>query len=367
MPEQNPPHRRTPEEIAETSRLEYGSLDLSGMVGTSFPAILRLENYRSAPSHKDKYDSPEWHDLHVTDIHHIEAAYLYDALGVDPSAAILDIGCGDGSGILNHAMNFEHKGDLVGLNLSPASYFYGEQRAASWADEQKRQAAEEGREANLPNIQFMPGDAMNLPPELKQNKFFVTKLEYILYHLENPQKAIDEALETLAEGGFLVVSSRGEDNMEVMWKENLPRIGEIIEADPPSTFYADYPIAQMQQDMADRNLVLKASYSQKEPLKITSDRLDTYAMTHTALYNHFKLHTPIDLGNGITRPTPTNEQIKKVVDDMIVNPAKIKMSEDPDYAITDKVHQVFYIYQKPYKTSAPRRGLILPSIINEVL
>jgi hypothetical protein len=57
MSEQKPPHRRTPEEIAETSRLEYGSLDLSGMVGTSFPAILRLENYRSAPSHKDKYDS----------------------------------------------------------------------------------------------------------------------------------------------------------------------------------------------------------------------------------------------------------------------------------------------------------------------
>jgi hypothetical protein len=52
MSEQKPPHRRTPEEIAETSRLEYGSLDLSGMVGTSFPAILRLENYKSAPSHK---------------------------------------------------------------------------------------------------------------------------------------------------------------------------------------------------------------------------------------------------------------------------------------------------------------------------
>jgi SAM-dependent methyltransferase len=351
------PHR-SKEEIARASSIEYGND--ANTEGTSMPAILRLLNYKTARSHNPDYDDPRWHDLHITDIHHIQARYLYDVLGVSTTASILDIGCGDGSGLLNHVMNYDHTGDLVGLNLSSASYVYGEQRAAAWEAEKRREAEEEGKHAELPNIRFFKGNAMNLPAFLKQGRFNVVKLDFILYHLSNPQKAIDEALEAMDDEGFLVVSTRGDDNMEEMWKENLPKIGRVLDAVPPPTFYADYPIEQLHSDMTERGLVCRAEYKQEEPMDITLAALDTYAFTHSILNNHFRLHEPVDLGNGNVRPTPTFERTSRAVDEVLVKPVKEKMMKDSSYVLQDKVHQEFRIYQKPKRLLVPRRRIILP-------
>jgi SAM-dependent methyltransferase len=359
MTEKRPPHHRTPAEIEAASDIEYGG-HTTDAVGTSYPAILRLLNYRTARSHNPEFDDPKWHNLHITDIHHIQLAYLYETLGVSTAASILDIGCGDGSNLLNHAMNFEHTGDLVGINLSPANYYYGEQRARTWRAEKIKKAEEEGRELVVPNIAFYPGNAMALPEFLKQGKFNVVKLDFILYHLPNPERAIDEALEAMDDNAFLVVSTRGEDNMEGMWKENLPKIGKIIDADPPSPFYADYTIERLKQDTGKRGLVQVASYSQKEPLDIGQDDLDIYAQTHAILNNHFVLHQPIDMGNGVMRSTPTYKQTMEAVNKAVIKPIKQKMDEDPNYVHRDKVHQVFYIYQKPEKLPVSQRKIKLP-------
>jgi SAM-dependent methyltransferase len=273
----------------------------------------------------------------------------------------LDIGCGDGSSLLNHAMNFEHTGDLVGINLSPANYYYGEQRARAWRAEKIKKAGEEGREPVAPNIEFYPGNAMALPEFLKQRKFNVVKLDFILYHLPNPQRAIDEALGAMDDDGFLVVSTRGEDNMEGMWEENLPKIGKVIEADPPSSFYADYTIERLKEDAGRRGLVQVASYSQKESLDIRQDDLDIYAQTHAILNNHFVLHQPIDMGNGVMRSTPTYKQTMEAVNEVVIKPIKQKMAEEPGYAHRDKVHQVFYIYQKSEKPPVSQRKIKLPT------
>jgi SAM-dependent methyltransferase len=359
MAENNLPQpHRSGEEIARASSIEYGND--ANTEGTSMPAILRLLNYKTARSHNPDYDDPRWHDLHITDIHHIQAEYLYRLLGISTTASILDIGCGDGSGLLNHAMNRGHTGDLVGVNLSSASFFYGEQRAAAWEAEERRKAEEEGKHAELPNIRFFKGNAMDLPAFLKQGRFNVVKLDFILYHLRNPQKAIDEALEALDNEGFLVVSTRGEDNMELMWKENLPKVGKKLDAAAPLTFYADYTIEQLEEDMAERGLVCRAEYRQKEPMDITLAALDIYALTHSILNNHFRLHEPTDLGNGNVRPTPTFERTSKAVDEVLVKPVREKMMKDPNYVLQDKVNQVFKIYQRPKRLFVPRRRIILP-------
>jgi ubiquinone/menaquinone biosynthesis C-methylase UbiE len=348
--ELTPKPHRSRGEIAESSRLEYG--DVSGGYGTSLPAILRLLIYRNAVSHNPDFDDPKWNNLHVSDIHHIQNYYLYNVLGISKSASVLDIGCGDGSGMLNLAMNYEHTGDLFGVNISPASYYYGEQRATEWEQARKSKAAQEKRDIKTPNIKFFQGDAMDLPEFLKQRKFNVVKLDFILYHLPNPQEAIDEALEVMDDDGFLVVSTRGEENMSVMWEENFPRIGKHIGATPPATFYADYPISQLEQDMAERGLVSVERYPQREPLNITPATLNDYALAHAIMYNHFTLHEPIDLGNGQLRTTPTFETVQKAVNEVVVEPAMLKMAQDPNFTLQDRVHQLFIIYQKSKKTKA---------------
>ncbi|MGF1427092.1 class I SAM-dependent methyltransferase [Kitasatospora sp. LaBMicrA B282] len=124
-------------------------------------------------------DRTATHRLHSITPDDPEAA-VRDALHLPDDRPLLDVGCGTGSFL--HALLPRHTGRLVGLDTSP-------------------QAVEATR---TDRIQAIEGSAEELP--FSEGEFAIVTARHMLYHVPNPQLALEQAHRVLRPGGVFVAT-----------------------------------------------------------------------------------------------------------------------------------------------------------------
>ncbi|MBW4509597.1 MAG: methyltransferase domain-containing protein [Scytonematopsis contorta HA4267-MV1] len=114
-------------------------------------------------------------------------AEMLSLLKVEPGNSIIDVGCGTGDDVRAIAKVMEFKGRFVGVDKSSTMIEEAKQRSAG---------------SKLP-AEFYICDAENL--EFPDNSFDCCRVERVLQHLDNPQKALAEILRITKPGGRIVV------------------------------------------------------------------------------------------------------------------------------------------------------------------
>lgn len=141
---------------------------------------------RDAASYDDVVDRFERYTEHFT---LPIARHLVDLARLEPSARILDVGCGTGVVARLAAAGLGPTGRVVGLDLS---------------DGMLRKAAELAQAAPGGNrIEFRKGDAERL--DFDTASFDATLSLYALRHLPHPELALKEMLRVLRPGGISVI------------------------------------------------------------------------------------------------------------------------------------------------------------------
>lgn len=120
-------------------------------------------------------------DIHQTGIDHLK---------LKGSESILEVGCGDGS-ILVNLRQGGHKGKLTGLEINDGMF---------------RESIEMQKKENLqPPIEFIVGSADNLP--FPDKSFDIVLAFFMLYHMPDIQKTLQEWKRILKDNGKVLIST----------------------------------------------------------------------------------------------------------------------------------------------------------------
>ncbi|USW49003.1 Putative Methyltransferase domain-containing protein [Septoria linicola] len=114
-----------------------------------------------------------------------EAFHLVQYL--KPDSRIIDVGCGIGSITFDLARRVPH-GYVLGVDFSAGSIATAKARAKA---------------AGLTNVEFIQGDAMDLPSSIPSNSFDISHSHQVLLHLPEPVKALKSILRVVKPGGIL--------------------------------------------------------------------------------------------------------------------------------------------------------------------
>jgi len=135
------------------------------------------------------------------------AAYLLPHL--DPSARVLDVGCGPGTITLDLA------------RLVPYGAVTGMDRSAGVISA----ALEAAEEANLPNVEFAVGDVYAL--DYADASFDVVHAHQVLQHLSDPVAALREMRRVCRPGG--IVAARDGDYAAFAWWPLVPELEDWLD------------------------------------------------------------------------------------------------------------------------------------------
>jgi len=155
----------------------------------SFPASARI---RRAPlEHITEETLP-------TDYHQ----YAYEVMGLRKNARILNIGSGDGLDEVRWTTEFNHTGDIVGVEVGARSISF---------DERFLLATDLLKKAGKCNVQFIEGNALMLPFH-KHTKFDAVTMWNVSYHVPDIRRALEEVLRVLHAYGKFEHLTNGENN-----------------------------------------------------------------------------------------------------------------------------------------------------------
>lgn len=115
-----------------------------------------------------------------------EGAFLLPYLRDDMS--ILDCGCGPGSLSLDLAKRLQKTGNIIGMDIQAG------QLAA---------AQEQAEQCGLDNVQFLQGSVFSLP--FPEQYFDCVLAHAVLYHIPNPEKALQEISRVLKPEGIVAL------------------------------------------------------------------------------------------------------------------------------------------------------------------
>lgn len=125
-------------------------------------------------------------DIHQTGIDHLK---------FKGSESILEVGCGDGS-ILVNLRQGGHKGKLTGLEINDGMF---------------RESVEMQKKESLqPPIEFIVGSADNLP--FPDKSFDIVLAFFMLYHMPDIQKTLREWKRVLKDNGKVLISTGSQLN-----------------------------------------------------------------------------------------------------------------------------------------------------------
>ncbi|NJN61052.1 MAG: methyltransferase domain-containing protein [Coleofasciculaceae cyanobacterium RL_1_1] len=110
----------------------------------------------------------------------------YDLIGAVPGVALLDIGCGTGDDAIALAQRVGATGYVVGLDRSEALI-----------EEARRRITDDLA------VIFAVGDSHNLP--FSANSFDGCRVDRVFMHLDDPQRALSEAIRVTRPGGRILV------------------------------------------------------------------------------------------------------------------------------------------------------------------
>jgi len=140
------------------------------------------------------------------------AAYLLAQLR--PGMNVLDVGCGTGTITVDLAQRVA-PGRVVGVDSEPQVI---------------GQARERARQLKIGNVEFVVGDAYDLPggpPDAPGERFDVVHAHQVLLHLADPVAALRHMLGATRSGG--VVAARDTDYAAMAWWPEDPRLDRWLE------------------------------------------------------------------------------------------------------------------------------------------
>jgi ubiquinone/menaquinone biosynthesis C-methylase UbiE len=149
---------------------------------------------------------------------------LYPLEGTETA---LDIGTGNGIFLDILHNKYGHRGGMLGIDKYPSNYF-------------KSQVEVIQKDPTGP-ISFMPGDAENI--HFKEDSFDIAISGFVNYHVPDPNKALSEMWRVLKPGGKAVVTTRGTDNLERLWRLG-GLVADKIGAERPRPFYSHWDIVE---------------------------------------------------------------------------------------------------------------------------
>jgi ubiquinone/menaquinone biosynthesis C-methylase UbiE len=281
---------------------------------------------------------------------------IMKALNLQGNEICVDIGCGDGTFIKRLAIEGKHIGPLIGVNSSEDHYFPIRQELA-----------------NMGNVLFLQGDARELQKlGFEDEMADVVTEKFLLYHLDNPERAVDEACRILKPGGSLVIASRNPGYQGRLWEfleditvelKRMTRAGEskpaFDEADrqigftdysattPPQNFYKNFDLGRAESEMQARGLNITHRYMQstkEDGLKITLP-LETESIDE-AWITYQSVMTTFITAFGGQKPRPSD--LLKATD-RIVKPIFYDEIARKGY-FEEHVEQGFIIAQKPQRS-----------------
>jgi ubiquinone/menaquinone biosynthesis C-methylase UbiE len=141
--------------------------------------------------------------------------HAVERLSLRGDEEILEVGCGEGSLLYWLRAEREHRGRLVGLDLSEK--MFAETDAAQ-------------RARNLPPIEFQAGSAEALP--FPDRSVDVILSFFMLYHMPDIDRALQEWRRVLREDGTLVVATAGDSLFQDL-RERMQRVAAAAGASSP--------------------------------------------------------------------------------------------------------------------------------------
>ncbi len=199
-----------------------------------------------------------------------EIAKLLMRNGLRPNDTLVDVGCGAGNFIRLLVEECHHQGSLIGVNSSAAHYLPAEMDFAR---------------AGRANVQFIEGDARDI--NLNDGIVDYVMLKHLLYHIEHPELALDEALRIAKLGGSVLIATRNVGHQKEIWQA-MPLIAEVLKdmtqahetrevkdeagnvvgrldysnVVPPEAFYKQYDMARAEKELKARGLTIVDRYMQ---------------------------------------------------------------------------------------------------------
>lgn len=275
------------------------TLSLENGGGESFLGPVDEEaarQYESALTHKVRAlmyeefaDPPVGYLPDDNRFHHMDGeAVIVSELTGDES--YLDVGGGDGAYVELLAKVCGLQGEIVCLNNEANHYVTLEKELA-----------------DNENVRFLEGDARQLPFE--DESFDRVSIKNVLYHLDSPETAIDEAVRVLKPGGLLIIATRNPGNQGKMWcamdditeeLQTMSRLGQteplrvlpngkpIGRSDysttkPPEVFYRRFDMDRVRAEMQKRGLAVRSEFLQSSFHDDETRRSNMYLPLVTAL------------------------------------------------------------------------------------
>lgn len=154
---------------------------------------------------------------------------MIEAMRLRGDEVIVDAGCGDGSLLMYLWQNYGHQGELLGIDKHATLY--------------RDRWDELGN--NITPINFLQGDIENMW-FINPDKVDVVVSAFVLYHVDHPQKALQEFHRILKPGGTLAIATRGENNLAALWHLGYTVALEMGKnpkyegISPPESFYPHF-------------------------------------------------------------------------------------------------------------------------------
>lgn len=179
---------------------------------------------------------------------------------------LLDAGCGDGRFLL-YAASHGHSGQLVGVNNFPI--YYGTEVFA--------------KNHKIKNIEFSAQDVRNL--EFEDSTFDAVTCLFVLYHVGEPNRALEEFRRVLKPDGKLIVATRNTGDLKRMW-EAANTVAEHLGAKPSPSFYDNYDITAARKSLEEMFEFAKPPVLQTSEVQLEGDQWeDFFNGIHSTVYN----------------------------------------------------------------------------------
>lgn len=239
----------------------------------------------------------------------------YDNLKLSGNEAVLDIGCASGAGLYKLLEEYDHSGPLVGVDSSSKMIDIARMIA----------------EAQASNIVFQVADSQNLA-DFYDNEFDVSLSLFMLYHAEDPSKALKEIARVTKNSGMVAVATSGPTN-KIKHRLFEGQIAEFLGIDPPPVFSRKFD-SEIAETQLPKIFELYCKIEQNCEMRITEPNVSDYIDSLFSMKSNFS-------------PIPQRVDFMNAIEFVVLPQVKLDIGKNGYFS--DTVNRHLYLCKNVYK------------------